>query len=275
MTTPDPRLLELIGDTHGLLELEEFRLGVFEALRRAIPCDWISINEVGPVPGDHWEMVEPPLPAEAHEIFGSYLHQNPLLLYMLESRNGTARRLSEMISAEDLHELDLYRLLYGPLGLEFQIAFTLPQEPPRMLGIALSRCGASGDFDDADRNLLNEARPYLIQSYRNAVAFESVRSAVGSEALVAALRVAGLTPREAEVMDLLARGRSNADLAAGLGISTRTAEKHVQNAFRKLGASSRSQAAARVWDLVAATAWPPSETIPLAPGREEAAAGGG
>ncbi|HTT95236.1 MAG TPA: helix-turn-helix transcriptional regulator [Solirubrobacterales bacterium] len=251
MTAPDPRLLELIGDTHGLLDLEEFRLGVFDALRRAIPCDWISINEVPPVPGDdHWEIAEPELPAEAHETFGRYMHQNPLLLYMLESRNGTARRLSEMISTADYHALDLYRLLYGPLGLEHQIAFTLPQEPPRMLGIALSRRGAAGDFDDADRDLLNQARPYLIQSYRNAIAFQGLRASLGTEALLAALRTAGLTPREAEVMALLARGSSNADLAAELGISGRTAEKHVSNAFAKLGAKSRSEAAARIWGLV-------------------------
>jgi DNA-binding CsgD family transcriptional regulator len=81
-----------------------------------------------------------------------------------------------------------------------------------------------------------------------------VRATVGAEALVAALRGASLTPREAEVMGLLARGRSNADLAVALDISGRTAEKHVQNAFAKLGAKTRSQAAARVWDLVAAEA---------------------
>lgn len=255
MTPFDPRLLELIGDTHGLLDLEEFRIAVIDALRRAIPCDWISINEVPPVGSDdQWSLVDPPLPQALHEIWARYMHQNPLLLYMLESRNGTPRRLSEMISSEDLHALDLYRYLYGPLSLEFQIAFTLPQDPPRMLGIALNRKGSSGDFSDADRDLLNAARPYLIQSYRNAVAFESLRTAVGAEALASALLAAGLTTREADVIALLARGRSNADLAATLGISTRTAEKHVQNSFRKLGVKSRSAAAARVWDLVAAEA---------------------
>jgi DNA-binding CsgD family transcriptional regulator len=254
MGSTDPRLLELIGDTHGLLDLEELRLGVFAALRRAIPCDWISLNEVGTAPGDFWALVEPPVPAELAEVFGRLMHQNPLLLYMLESRNGTARRLSEMIAPEEYHRLDLYRRVYGVIGLEHQIAFTLPQEPPRMLGVALSRRGPSGDFDDADRDLLNQARPYLIQSYRNAVAYERLRGAIGVEALTAALLAAGLTPREAEVMGLLARGRSNADLAGALGISTRTAEKHVQNAYGKLGAKSRSQAAARVWDLVGAAA---------------------
>lgn len=252
MSAPDPRLLELIGDTHGLLDLEEFRLGLLDALRRAVRCDWVSINEVGPVPGDFWGMVEPKLSPESSEIFARYMHQNPLIAYMMESRRGTARRLSEMISPEEFHQLDLYRQFYGQIGLEHQIAFTLPQTPPRLLGVALSRC--HGDFDDRDRDLLNEARPYLIQSYRNAVAFQSLRATAGAEALVAALRAAGLTPREAEVTELLARGRSNADLATALGISRRTAEKHVQNAFGKLDVQSRSQAAARVWELVAAEA---------------------
>jgi DNA-binding CsgD family transcriptional regulator len=252
MAAPDPRLLELIGDTHGLFDLEEFRRGLFEALRRAVRCDWVSINEVGPTPGDYWGMVEPELPAESAQTFGLYMHQNPLLAYMLESRRGTARRLSEFISAEDHHSTDLYRLVYGPLGLEYQIAFTLPQEPPRMLGVALSR--QRSDFDDADRDLLNQARPFLIQSYRNAIAFEALRAAVGTEAMVSVLRAAGLTPREAEVMGLLARGNSNADLAATLGISTRTAEKHIQNCFLKLGVRSRSEAAATVWNLVGAAA---------------------
>ncbi|MFT3864452.1 MAG: helix-turn-helix transcriptional regulator [Solirubrobacterales bacterium] len=249
MALPDPRLLELIGDTHGPFGLEEFRLRLLEALRRAVACDWVSLNEVGPEPGDFWGIVDPDLPRESYEIFARYMHQNPLLLYMLESRNGTARRLSEMISKEDLHRTDLYRLLYGEIGLEYQIAFTLPQEPPRMLGVALSR--RTRDFDDADRDLLNQARPFMIQSYRTAIAFERLRTELGAEALVAALRGAGLTSREAEVIGLLARGRSNADLAGALGISTRTAEKHVQNAFVKLGVKTRSQAAARVWDLVA------------------------
>ncbi len=240
--------------THGVLDLEEFRVGLIASLHRAIRSDWVSINEVGPKPGDFWGMVEPSLPEEAEEVFAQYMHQNPLLTYMLESRRGSARRLSEMITAEDFHRTDLYREFYGRIGLEYQIAFTLPQEPPRMLGIAISRIGQNGDFDDADRDLLNAARPYLIQSYRSAVAFESLRTAVGTEALTSALLGVGLTAREADVMALLARGRSNADLATSLGISTRTAEKHVQNSFRKLDVKSRSAASARVWDLAAAEA---------------------
>jgi DNA-binding CsgD family transcriptional regulator len=64
------------------------------------------------------------------------------------------------------------------------------------------------------------------------------------------LRTAGLTPREADVVAQLALGRSNADAAAALGVSLRTVHKHLQHAFPKLGVHSRSDAAAKAWDLV-------------------------
>jgi ATP/maltotriose-dependent transcriptional regulator MalT len=55
---------------------------------------------------------------------------------------------------------------------------------------------------------------------------------------------AGLTAREAEVLDLLAAGRSNTEIAAALTISRRTAENHVAALLTKLGASSRGEAVA-------------------------------
>jgi DNA-binding CsgD family transcriptional regulator/tetratricopeptide (TPR) repeat protein len=54
----------------------------------------------------------------------------------------------------------------------------------------------------------------------------------------------GLTPREAEVLTLLARGYSNREIAAELVISVRTAAVHVTHILRKLGAPNRLEAAA-------------------------------
>jgi DNA-binding CsgD family transcriptional regulator len=53
-----------------------------------------------------------------------------------------------------------------------------------------------------------------------------------------------LTPREREVLDLVAAGASNRALAATLFISEKTASVHVSNLMAKLGVSSRLQAAA-------------------------------
>jgi DNA-binding CsgD family transcriptional regulator/tetratricopeptide (TPR) repeat protein len=54
----------------------------------------------------------------------------------------------------------------------------------------------------------------------------------------------GLTVREAEVLELVARGLTNAEIATELFISTKTASVHVSNILRKLGLKSRIQAAA-------------------------------
>jgi DNA-binding CsgD family transcriptional regulator len=70
--------------------------------------------------------------------------------------------------------------------------------------------------------------------------------------MIAALRAAGLTAREAESTILIADGASSADAAAALGIGTRTVDKHLQHGFAKLGVTTRSQAAARAWESIGA-----------------------
>ena len=53
----------------------------------------------------------------------------------------------------------------------------------------------------------------------------------------------GLTPREREVLQLLARGYTNGEIAAELTISVKTASVHVSHILRKLDVSSRIEAA--------------------------------
>jgi DNA-binding CsgD family transcriptional regulator len=55
-----------------------------------------------------------------------------------------------------------------------------------------------------------------------------------------------LSAREREVVALIARGLTNRQIADVLGMSQRTADKHVSNILKKLGMSSRRQVAARV-----------------------------
>lgn len=55
-------------------------------------------------------------------------------------------------------------------------------------------------------------------------------------------RPAGLTEREAQVVGMLARGLQTKQVARALGISVKTADRHVQNAYRKIGVSTRAAA---------------------------------
>jgi DNA-binding NarL/FixJ family response regulator len=52
-----------------------------------------------------------------------------------------------------------------------------------------------------------------------------------------------LTPREVEVLTLIARGSANKEIASELGLGIRTIEGYVSNMLAKLGASSRTEAA--------------------------------
>lgn len=54
-----------------------------------------------------------------------------------------------------------------------------------------------------------------------------------------------LTRREIEALDLIARGRSNADIASVLSIAPKTVRNHVSNIFGKLGVSHRAEAVVR------------------------------
>jgi DNA-binding NarL/FixJ family response regulator len=54
----------------------------------------------------------------------------------------------------------------------------------------------------------------------------------------------GLTPRELEVLRLIATGMTNREVAADLVLSEKTVARHVSNIFTKLGVTSRSAATA-------------------------------
>ena len=53
----------------------------------------------------------------------------------------------------------------------------------------------------------------------------------------------GLTPRELEVLKLVAAGRSNREVAAELYVGVRTVERHVANIYNKIGVHNRTEAA--------------------------------
>ncbi|MFI9845899.1 response regulator [Nonomuraea sp. NPDC051941] len=101
-------------------------------------------------------------------------------------------------------------------------------------------------------------RAEIAAALRSAAAGQSTFSAAVSRRLVDALSRAapppvsacpdGLTVREVEVLRLVARGMSNAEIGSALFIAETTVKTHINNAFAKIGVRNRTEAAAYARD---------------------------
>ncbi|MDO8735639.1 MAG: LuxR C-terminal-related transcriptional regulator [Thermoleophilia bacterium] len=124
----------------------------------------------------------------------------------------------------------------GPIALE-DFASLLNSGSPQIKAAAITALTASGGV---------AAAPYIRRVLRDQDV--SVRRAANAELRCLRSTIDApeeiLTRRENQVMELMAEGMSNAELAERLYISEPTAKTHISSIFRKLGLTSRSQVAA-------------------------------
>jgi DNA-binding CsgD family transcriptional regulator len=144
--------------------------------------------------------------------------------------------IPDFYSTRQWHGTDMYCDLYRPQGIEHELMLTLPAGPARPAGpgrtlrLFLFR-GTGRDFSEADRALLTLLRPHLHQTWLDA----ECRRHPSAE----------LTPRQRQVLDLVAAGYTNAQIARRLGIAEGTVRKHVENIHRRPQVPSRTAAVTR------------------------------
>ena len=109
-----------------------------------------------------------------------------------------------------------------------------------LLGLA---CRALGDDDTASLEL-EAARSVFVQlgAAPDLARVDSLTRRAPS------IDAHGLTPRELQVLRLVAAGETNKAIAAELFLSERTVDRHVSNIFTKLGVSSRAAATAYAYE---------------------------
>jgi DNA-binding NarL/FixJ family response regulator len=185
----------------------------------------------------------------------AYLGTEPGLEVVGEANNGqdAVNRIAVLANSEQLPDVVLMDLLMPVMdGIETTaeikrrwpivevVAVTSFLEEEKIRGAL--EAGATGyllkDADAAD----------VAAAIRAAVAGEMHLDPAAAKALTASLRApksAGddLTPRERDVVVLIAEGGTNRQIATRLGVTERTARTHVSNILAKLGLASRTQAA--------------------------------
>ena len=149
-------------------------------------------------------------------------------------------------AAEQLgHAVDLHHTLDLPVE-QAEVALRS--------GVAMAAAGERepalerlGDAYRAARKL--GARPLAAEAAREVAALgESVAARLGRRAATDAA-TGGLTPREMDVLRLVAVGRTNREIAQELFLSPRTIDMHVRNILRKLDAHSRGEATHKAGEL--------------------------
>ncbi|HET6259145.1 response regulator transcription factor [Pseudonocardia sp.] len=161
--------------------------------------------------------------------------------------------------APDVVLMDVRMQAVDGIAATRHLVTTLPN-PPRVL--VLTTFGNDGHVYDALQAgatgfLLKRARPAeIVQAVRTVAGGDSLLFPAAVRDLVAtrgrmggdALRSAGLTEREGEVLRWVARGLSNAEIARALMVGVETVKTHVGNVLAKLGARDRTQAVVAAYE---------------------------
>jgi DNA-binding NarL/FixJ family response regulator len=135
------------------------------------------------------------------------------------------------------------------------IVFTVFDTDERI--IAAVEAGAAGYL------LKGAPREEVFAAVRTVAAGGSLLAPVAASAVLRRVRgdvasadaAPALTPRERVVLELLARGLGNKQIAAALKISERTVKFHVSSVFTKLGATNRTEAVTRAAQAGLITLW--------------------
>lgn len=155
--------------------------------------------------------------------------ENPLSPFRWAPADGPLR-MSEIIAERELRRLDYYNDFLRPAHIRDRLRVWLWRSADTAACLTLIRSDAR--FSDRDKAVMAVLQPPLA----------AIReSSIGADRR---LDEAELTIREAQVVALVATGRSNAEIARLLFLAPATVAKHLEHVYRKLRVTGRAEVAA-------------------------------
>jgi DNA-binding CsgD family transcriptional regulator len=202
---------------------------VLHGLRSLIACDMVAVFQLDSdrqrllwghdVPDDEDA-------AETEPAFWAHYRDCPPCCYPDET--GDLERVttfSDFYTMRELRSTGMYADYLRPAGVERELMLCLPSPARRTVRLVLFR-GPGSDFGERDRALLRLLRPHLHR--------------------LRTRPVDGLTDRQRQLLDLVAAGYTNGQIARRLGLADSTVRKHLENIFERLQVHSRTAAVARI-----------------------------
>jgi DNA-binding CsgD family transcriptional regulator len=235
-------LLELLQAAQSQTVATGLPPAALEQAQALVRCDLVAFNDFDP--HRKQTQVDQEYPAATQPCGGTapdpgddpfwehYWGCRPCCYQSVSGDERTITTISDFYSQRDYHNTGMYADVLGPQGVEHEAMLCLSAPPGRSRRLLFIR-GPGPDFDRRDRLLLALLRPQLNELYQ--------------DLQLQRRRPPGLTPRQHQLLALVARGYSNRDIARELVISPTTVRKHLENIFQLLDVTSRTAAVARVF----------------------------
>lgn len=152
---------------------------VLEALREVIDCDSASFNDMVLASRDFRYVMSPASEIERairlKPEYDKYFHEHPLIAAANSARGPGAIRFCDVDSGADITSTNLYRHFYSPFNVRFQLVVELPSPPDVVVGYALNRSEAGGEFSDRDVAVMNALSGHLAMHHRSALDVDRAR----------------------------------------------------------------------------------------------------
>ena len=270
------RLQEFLLRLHTASSLAELPATILGGLREVIPYDSGSVQddrgglrqipwlyeeeswqprispegELGVRVMSHWA---PEFTSMRDSFFAASAERHPHSAYYGSSGDGAARRLSEIISMGALRKTVFFNEISRKNRLVRQLTIYMPAPPAHTVMVAL--CRETPDFSERDRSLFELLRPHIASAWQSAWERQRNQDEVrrllaprlprtdAAEISAVLQQNLGLTPREGEVLNWVAQGKTNGEIAIILGLAAGTVKFYVERILGKLGCETRTAAA--------------------------------
>jgi DNA-binding CsgD family transcriptional regulator len=233
-------LMRTAEAVHSADSLERFPKTVFDALGQLVKGSFFSLDTVdlktGKVNSATSDNV--PVSSDIKNRIAELVPTNPIIPAVEKGAKG-AIRLTDCVTQRQFEQSALFCDVFVPLGIRFQTVVTL-DIPGQVAGVTLNR---EQNFTDEEALLLDLIAPHIALAHRNLQRLEALRNAAAEVVPEARdLERVGLSPREAEVLHWVMKGKPDCMIAGILAISIRTVHQHIASILRKLQSETRGSA---------------------------------
>jgi DNA-binding CsgD family transcriptional regulator len=232
------RFSEAVLRIHGTRNAGDFSSNILAAMRRVMSVEICVVDWYG-FQGLPVRTIYDPMdavPGQVNLALHQFAHQSPIY----GNCQTEVCALSDRLSRRDWHRTDLYHEGFRRVEQEDCISLDIDLRKDCRLSLFSSR-GRRG-FSMEERAMLAMLGPHIQQVFDRLTAQGKLEKSL--EARTSGLGIDDrLSERECEVLQWLAQGKSNGEIALLLNIRTATVKKHLANLYAKLGVENRHAAA--------------------------------